>query len=245
MGSRLAAELRRAGHPVWWVPQGRSAASTRRAADEGLVARSWAELAAAEVIVCSCAPQGAVDVARRVAKTDFHGVYVEANPLSPRSLDSVVGALGEGVQLVDAGIIGPPPGIGPATHLVLSGPAAAVQVVADLWETTPVTPIVAGPQVGQASAAKAAYALFNKGRIALAVLARSLAAAAEVTDVLTNQSGRPGADILGDAELETSLREVAWRWGPEFDEIARTLAEHQLSPDVATVLRQVWTQLDE
>ena len=38
-------------------------------------------------------------------------------------------------------------------------------------------------------------------------------------------------------------RSVAWRWGPEFDELAETLDVAGLDGDAARALRQVWTKL--
>ena len=105
---------------------------------------------------------------------------------------------------------------------MLSGDPGAVGTVAALWSGSAVHPQPAGDEVGQASAAKAAFALYGKGRQALALLARQLAAQAGVADVLSAQGFRPGAELLADDGLEQSLDAVAWRWGPEFDELAAT-----------------------
>ena len=84
MGSKLAAQLVVAGHEVHWVPEGRSEASKARAEEAGLISTPFAQaVERAEVVLCSCAPQGAVDVAKQVGSQGFHGLYVEANPLSP------------------------------------------------------------------------------------------------------------------------------------------------------------------
>jgi len=244
MGSRLGGELRAAGHAVGWVPQGRSNASAERAGREGLTPIPWADLASADVAVCSCAPQGAVDVARRVADAGFAGLYVEANPLSPAALARIGELLPTAVRLVDAAVIGPPPGraTGP-TQLVLSGPPDDVAAAQRLWIGTLVETVVAGQAIGAASAAKTAFALFNKGRLALAVLARALARDAGVSDVMQAQANRPGVSDLVEPDLEAQLAAVAWRWGPEFDHIAETLDHYGLSPQAAIALRQVWTAL--
>lgn len=242
MGSQLARQLVAAGHEVHWVPEGRSPASVERAEAAGLIGTSFADaVGSASVVVCSCAPQGAVEVAREVGATGFAGIYVEANPLSPQSLAQALEAL-PGATFVDAGVIGPPPvgGVSP-THLMLSG--AAAQEVAELWAGTAVTPMVVGGQVGAASAAKAAYALYNKGKAALAVLAFQLAEKHGVTDALTAQQVRADAGSLKDPGLPESLRRVAWRWGPEFDELGETLDAAGLEGDAARALREVWTKL--
>ena len=244
MGSRLAGELRSVGHKVGWVAEGRSEATEARAAREGLRAVAWSDLSSAEIIVSSCAPQGAVEVGERVAESGFTGLYLEANPLAPPALTCIGELFPPPARFVDGAIIGPPPGrAAGATHLLLSGPPEAVAAAELLWDGTRVVPLVAGEPIGAASAAKSAYALFAKGRLALAVLARALARRAGVVDVLQEQRDRPGAADLVDPELEAQLREVAWRWGPEFDEIASTLQHHGLSPQAASMLRRVWTDL--
>ncbi len=243
MGSRLGAELVTAGHDVWWVPDGRSAASAERAAGTGMSGHPWPDLADADVVVACCAPQGALDVARSVAASGFGGVYVEANPVAPSTLEQIVAAVPSARAFVDAAVIGPPPRPGHGvTHLVLSGEGGGVETVADLWSGSAVLPQVAGERVGQASAAKAAFALYGKGRQALALLARELAASAGVADVLSAQGFRAGAEVLADDGLERSLGEVAWRWGPEFDEMAATAQSYGVDPAAVHALREVWRQ---
>lgn len=245
MGSRLAGELRGTGHRVGWVAEGRSEASADRARREGLVECTWADVAGADVVLCSCAPQGAVDVAHRVAASGFRGLYLDANPMGPATLLRISETLGGASTFVDAAVIGPPPGAADSpTHLVLSGEPRDVALAERLWAGSGVSVLVAGEAVGDASAAKAAFALYNKGRVALAVLARSLARHAGVEDVLQAQSGRPGAAMLAESDLEAQLGDVAWRWGPEFDEIAATVAAYGLRPQAVTALRAVWEDLE-
>ena len=98
---------------------------------------------------------------------------------------------------------------------------------------TGVTTVVVGPEVGQASAAKQAYALFNKGRVVLAALADRLAQAHGVRHVLEAEGRAPDAELLGELdEVRDGLTEVGWRWGPEMDELALTLTEAGLDPTV-------------
>jgi 3-hydroxyisobutyrate dehydrogenase-like beta-hydroxyacid dehydrogenase len=242
MGSKLAAQLVVAGHEVHWVPEGRSEASAARAAEAGLIGTPFAEaVREADVVLCSCAPQGAVDIAKQVGSTGFSGLYIEANPLSPMSLREAQSAVSE-ATFVDAGVVGPPPTGGPSpTHLMLSGGAA--EQAAELWAGTAVTPMVVGTEPGAASAAKSSYALYNKGKAALAVLAFQLAEKHGVTEALTAQQVRADAGSLKDPRLPENLRSVAWRWGPEFDELAETLDNAGLEGDAARALRQVWTRL--
>ena len=242
MGSKLAAQLVAAGHEVHWVPEGRSEASAVRASEAGLIGTPFADaVGVAEAVLCSCAPQGAVDIAKQVGQAGFAGLYIEANPLSPMSLREARSAV-PAATFVDAGVVGPPPTGGPSpTHLMLSG--AAADQAAELWAGTAVTPMVVGAEPGAASAAKSSYALYNKGKAALAVLAFQLSEKYGVTDALTAQQVRADAGSLKDPGLPEQLRSVAWRWGPEFDELAETLDAAGLEGDAARALRQVWTKL--
>ncbi|MEV0797881.1 NAD(P)-binding domain-containing protein [Kribbella sp. NPDC050281] len=242
MGSKLAAQLVAAGHEVHWVPEGRSEASAARAAEAGLIGTPFADaVREAEAVLCSCAPQGAVDIAKQVGSAGFGGLYIEANPLSPMSLREAQSAVPE-ATFVDAGVVGPPPTGGPSpTHLMLSG--AAADQAAGLWAGTAVSAMVVGAEPGAASAAKSSYALYNKGKAALAVLAFQLAEKHGVTEALTAQQVRADAGSLKDPGLPEQLRSVAWRWGPEFDELAATLDAAGLEGDAARALRQVWTKL--
>ena len=228
MGSRIGGELVAAGHQVRWLATGRSEATRDRARAEGLTAveTGSALVDGAGLVLSVLPPQAALDVARLVAATGFAGTYVDANPLSPSTLRAVRATVEEGgATLVDAGVVGPPPREGGRTHLYLAGPADRVRQVAALVAGSRVVPVVVGTEVGQASAAKQAYALFNKGRMVLASLAAEVAAAHGVTEVLAGEADRPGAELLGElADLTAGLAEVAWRWAPELDELAATLA---------------------
>jgi 3-hydroxyisobutyrate dehydrogenase-like beta-hydroxyacid dehydrogenase len=240
MGSRIGGELVARGHVTRWLSAGRSAATTGRASVEGLnETRDVATLlGGADVVLSICPPQGALDVARLVAECGFTGIYVDANPVSPATLAEISASVAAGgAELVDGGIVGPPPRAGDRTHLYLAGPAAAADAVAALFDGSAVTPVRLGTTVGAASAAKQAYALFNKGRMVLAAAAAALAEAHGVTDVLAGESGRAGADILAEhAAVREGLQEVGWRWGPEFAEIAAALESAGLEPDLARSL---------
>jgi 3-hydroxyisobutyrate dehydrogenase-like beta-hydroxyacid dehydrogenase len=171
MGSRVAGELVGAGHEVRWLGTGRSAQTRQRAIREGLVEAASPQelLRSADVVISVCPPQGAVEVARLVAREGFAGTYVDANPVSPASLDDIAAAVGSaGAAFVDAGIVGPPPGADRRTSVYVSGPPDHVAAIAELIAPTAMTAVDLGPRVGAASAAKQAFALYNKGRLALA-----------------------------------------------------------------------------
>src|SRR5918996_2451928 len=112
MGAQVAAQAVAAGASVWWLPQGRSAATRERAAELGLrAADNLAELTARCTVVLSvCPPAAALDVAHQVAAAGFSGVYVDANAVSPGRMAQIAEVWdGTGARLVDGGITGPPP----------------------------------------------------------------------------------------------------------------------------------------
>ena len=244
MGARIGAQLVRAGDEVRWLSAGRSTATRQRAEEAGLVAARDLEalLEEAEMVLSVCPPQGALEVARLVASGGFAGIYVDANPVSPATLAEIATCLqAVGATIVDGGIVGPPPQEGLRTHLYLAGDPSAIARVADRFTGTAVTPMAVGTELGAASAAKQAYALFNKGRLVLAAAAADLAEAHGVLPVLAAECDRPGADILGDlAGVRAGLAEVAWRWGPEFDEIAAALAAAGADPALARACEQLF-----
>ena len=137
-----------------------------------------------------------------------------------------------GATLVDAGVVGPPPRDQNRTHLYLAGEPDLVAAGRDPGGRHRVSAVVVGPRVGQASAAKQAYALHNKGRMVLSALAGALAEAYGVAHVLAAEADRPGAELLGDLdELREGLAEVGWRWGPELDELALAAGGCRPRPD--------------
>jgi hypothetical protein len=75
---------------VLWVPEGRGAATRKRAAEAGLDECGWAEMAArSDVIVSVCPPAAALQVARAMAGTGFGGLYLDANAIAPATADEV------------------------------------------------------------------------------------------------------------------------------------------------------------
>ena len=237
MGSRVGGELVAAGHEVRWLRAGRSDVTIARARTERLTAAAdiGELLDGADVVLSLLPPQSAVEVAISVAGQGFSGTYVDANPVSPGTLATVRRTVEVGgATLVDAGMVGPPPGEGQRTSIYLAGDSSRAAQVEALFTGTRVTPVFAGTTIGQASAAKAAYALFNKGRMILASLAGDLADAHGVRHLLAAEADRPGAELLGElTELRDGLAEVGWRWGPEMDELARSLTDAGLDPALA------------
>jgi 3-hydroxyisobutyrate dehydrogenase-like beta-hydroxyacid dehydrogenase len=224
MGAQVAAQAMAAGSRVWWLPQGRSAATRRRADERGLrPAGSMAELTAeCTVLLSVCPPAAALDVARQVAAAGFGGVYVDANAVSPQRMAQIAEALQDtGARLVDGGIIGPPPREPGTTRLYLSGDDTVVAGVGALFDGTLLTPVALDGPVGRASALKLAFAAYNKISYALAAEACALAEDHGVLDGLLDVAAHLLPDTpLARPEQLASAGPRAWRWEPEMREIA-------------------------
>ncbi|MGO8892045.1 MAG: DUF1932 domain-containing protein [Streptosporangiaceae bacterium] len=252
MGAAVGQCLAGAGHQVLWVPEGRGAATSARAAAAGLtgVGGGLAELVRrAGVIVSVCPPHAALDVARRVAGAGFGGVYVDANAISPATAREVAGLVeADGASYVDGGIIGTPPVAPGFIRFYLSG-ARAGEVralfdgslvdarVVDYEPRTGAGDIGArsgaggigarsgAGGIGAASAVKMAYASWTKGTAALLLAARALARAEGVEETLLAEWGisQPGLDDRS-ARAAGSAAAKGWRWIAEMEEIAATMA---------------------
>jgi 3-hydroxyisobutyrate dehydrogenase-like beta-hydroxyacid dehydrogenase len=252
MGARVAEQAAGAGAAVWWLPEGRSAASVRRAEAAGLRGvDSLAELATGcEVILSICPPAAAVDVARSVAKAGFAGIYVDANAISPAHALEIADVFGPTTAtVVDGGIVGGPPRR-PGTRLYLSGDdPAAVETVRALFAPTVLEPVVLPGPVGRASALKLCFAAFNKISYALAAQSYALAEGHGVLDELLSLAADvvPGT-VLARPEQVVTAGPRAWRWGPEMDEIAAACAEVGASGELAATAARLfarWARLKD
>jgi 3-hydroxyisobutyrate dehydrogenase-like beta-hydroxyacid dehydrogenase len=224
MGAAVGQCLVSAGHTVLWVPEGRGAATRKRAAEAGLDECGWAEMSArSDVIVSVCPPAAALQVARAMAGTGFGGLYLDANAIAPATADEVAAIVtAGGASYVDGGIVGPPPLAPGNTRLYLSGPRAA-QVQALFGGTNVDARVV--PPPGTASAVKMAYASWTKGSAALLLAARALARAEGVESVLLEEwsISQPGLEKRWDGAAGAAAAK-GWRWVAEMEEIAATMA---------------------
>jgi 3-hydroxyisobutyrate dehydrogenase-like beta-hydroxyacid dehydrogenase len=159
-----------------------------------------------------------------VAAARFQGLYVDANAIAPgtaRDVASIVGATG--AEMVDGGIIGPPPREVGTTRLYLAGPRAAE--VAGLFKGSALEAIVLSGDVGTASALKMAYAAWTKGSSALLLAVRALAIREGVDGALRGEweKSQPGLVARSEGALAGNARK-AWRFVGEMEEIATTFA---------------------
>jgi 3-hydroxyisobutyrate dehydrogenase-like beta-hydroxyacid dehydrogenase len=195
------------GGEVLWASEGRSEATAARAAsftDAGSVG----ELAAqSDVILSICPPAAAEEVAQRVFAAGFDGIYVEANAISPSRMRRIAEL---GPRIVDGSIIA-----AKGINLYLAGPGA--DEVAALFPEGEVNAVVLPGEVGAASALKMAFGGWSKIGIALTWQARAIARAYGVEEWLDTEE--VPADRL------QWVRDRAWRWAPEMDEIAEACEE--------------------
>jgi len=223
MGMVVAVSARNSGNDVYWVSQGRSAATQERASQAGLRdAGALAKLCElCPVIVSVCPPEFAEQMAGQVADLSYQGTYVDANAISPERSQRLAHRLEErGARFVDGGIIGPPTMSRNRTWLYVSSPQAAN--VAPYFSAGPIEVEVLPGGIGQASALKMCFAAYSKGSIALASAVLSAAENLDVLEDLKRQWARSGPS-LPDIEREISrAAPKAWRFVAEMREIADT-----------------------
>lgn len=224
MGASVGAALKPASSAVVWAVAGRSQATAKRAELADLIGvPDVAELARrSDVIVSVCPPHAAREVAEQVAAaltgSDRRPVYVDANAVSPTTVQTI-GELFGADRVVDAGIIGPPAWEPGRTVIWLSG--AAADAVAELFRGSPFTARTLGTQLGAASALKACFALHTKVVHAIRLEGEVAAHRFGVADALREELVRMSVDAPGEA-LERAVAN-AWRWAGEMDEAAETI----------------------
>lgn len=246
MGAAVAACAAANGHRVLWAPAGRSPATVARAQEYGLEAAPLEQLLAdADVVLSLCPPAAAVDVAVQAAESNFAGVYVEANAISPATVGRVADVLPASAVLVDAAVVGSPPVGGKAPTLYLAGPGAATELVELLFTGTAVRTHVLGTEPGQASALKLAFSAYQKVSRVLAALATGLAHEHGVEQELAAIAARRRGSYLSETEYIPKTAARAWRWGPELEEAAAMAADAGLPPDVLTAAARTLARWDD
>lgn len=246
MGSMVALSLQNSGNGVYWVSAGRSSATRQRAAEMGLIdANSFAELCrTCSVIVSVCPPEFADDVAANVLENSFHGLYVDANAISPQRARRMEIRLREaGVSFVDGGIIGPATRIPGRTWIYLSGENASE--AAQCFTGGPIQPKVIEGGAGQASAFKMCYAAYNKGTTALLCAVLAAAERLGVRSLLQEQWQTGSSEFAPREAPKTVARAApkAWRFAPEMREIADTFDAAGVPPGFHRAAAEMFSRL--
>ena len=190
-----------------------------------------------------CPPHAARDVALAVVAAGFTGLYLDANAIAPasaREIGSVIETAGG--TFVDGGIVGPPPVKSGTTRLYLSGTSA--RRVAEIFDGTPLEPVVLGGGPGSASAIKMAYAAWTKGSAALLMALRAVAAAEGVDGTLVAEWARSQPDLAARSERAAGASAPkAWRWIAEMEEIAAGFAHAGLPDGFHRAAAEIFSRL--
>jgi 3-hydroxyisobutyrate dehydrogenase-like beta-hydroxyacid dehydrogenase len=227
MGISIAASAKNSGCDVYWLPNGRSAATRERAAKVGLrEAQSLPELCElCPVVMSVCPPHAAETLAADVAQAGFHGLFVEANAIAPQRTIQIASKMTNAdISFVDGGIIGLPAWTPHTTCLYLSGPRA--EEVTPYFAAGPLDTKVIGGGVGKASALKMCYAANTKGSVALLAgiltTAESLGVREALLDRWKNEDPALPGQVL--KRIQNNAPK-AWRFVEEMREISRTFVE--------------------
>ncbi|MFD9794218.1 DUF1932 domain-containing protein [Streptomyces sp. NPDC059070] len=234
MGAAVASCAAANASQVLWCETGRSTASVKRAARFGLtpVATLAELLDRSDIVISLCPPAAAEDLARDVAGHRFVGVYVEANAINPERTQRIAKLLEPTATVVDGGVVGSPPIGGKTPTLYLSGATEATGRLERLFAGTAVRTKVLGSEIGQASALKLSYASFQKTSRVLVALSIGMARAHGVDHELIDIASRRTDSYLAEPEYIAKTAARAWRWGPEMEEVADTLAAAGLPPEM-------------
>jgi 3-hydroxyisobutyrate dehydrogenase-like beta-hydroxyacid dehydrogenase len=239
MGVFLATRMRARGASVLWCSEGRSGETAARAREAGLLpVRTMAELIERATVVMSvCPPALAEAVADSVVHHGYRGLFVEANSVSPARFARIRDRLSATrITVVDAAVVGPPPGPTAVERLYLAGGEVPVRRVADLFppdEGSGVEVIDLQRPAGAASALKAAHVTYQRGVRALAALSLALADEHDVTAALLAEAGRRPRSALTEPDHLPRVAARAGRGVAELAEAADALRAAGLPADLA------------
>jgi 3-hydroxyisobutyrate dehydrogenase-like beta-hydroxyacid dehydrogenase len=224
MGATVGAAALQNVQRVLWASETRSSATRKRAEAAGLesVETVGSLVASCDLLISVCPPSEAIAVARQVVGTDFCGIYVDANAISPQTMRKLAALFdASAVTVVDGGIIGPPAHRAGTTALHLSG--AGASEVAACFESGPLEARVVEGPIGAASALKMSFAAYTKGSIALLAAIHALARSEGVDGPLLAEWKRLVPELPGRLKASVPASAAkAWRFGAEMHEIADT-----------------------
>ncbi|MEK9660479.1 MAG: DUF1932 domain-containing protein [Alphaproteobacteria bacterium] len=234
MGHAVGGALHDHGHRVVTALDGRSDASRARAEKAGMDDLSTldAVLGAADLVLSILPPAEAEgfagQVAAAMARTGACPVFADCNAVAPATVERIAATIADaGAGFVDAGIVGPPPGIG-TPRFYVSGSAATDFAQLD---GKGIVVHVVGDTPGRASAVKMCYAGLNKARHALNTAVLLAAENLGVREVLMRELAASQAAALKQMEGNVPwLASVSGRWAGEMDEIAETFAAVDITP---------------
>ena len=236
MGSALGRSLISHGVKVVTSCHGRSLHSKNLAIQAGFdVLDSLSDvIEICDVFLSVVPPKYAYDLAKNVSdavqSADRVQFYVDCNAISPATTKAIGDVISKaGAIYVDAGIIGPPPGIGVAPRFYVCGPKAKQLLALDSME---IKVHYLGDNIGLASGLKMIYSGINKGFNALSILSYSAAVKMGLEGEFENelQNSLPWMKKRIDGQLPY-LPINAGRWIDEMREIASCMQDLELPPD--------------
>jgi 3-hydroxyisobutyrate dehydrogenase-like beta-hydroxyacid dehydrogenase len=234
MGGGVGAALVRGGLRVLTLLEGRSAETRRRAGEAGLAdAGSLDALVGEADLILSILPPGialatASDVADAMRRTGRSPAYADCNAVSPGALvriGEIVAAAG--AAMIDAGLIGLPPGQDETRLYVSGAEAGRLAFMAGLGMRV----FDLEREIGAASAFKMVYASMTKGTNALVTAAMLVAARHGLVEPMMAEldGSQPHFADLARRRIPSLAADSA-RWADEMDEISATYAEAGLTP---------------
>ena len=245
MGVSIAASAINNGHQVYWLSENRSDKTKARAQEHHLTETdSLSQFCKiCETIISVCPPHAAEAIAAAVAATEFKGLYLDANAISPQRAIQLGQMLeAKGIRFVDGGIIGGPAWNPRETWMHLSGEHA--NEIAVCFSNGPLGIKIIGNEIGKASALKMCYAAYTKGTTALL---SAILATAESLGVRNELYRQWDMDQQGFSEqVDRKVRRVtakAWRFEGEMREIASTFRETGLPDGFHTAAAEVYYQM--
>lgn len=235
MGSAVAARLREAGFAVHAALDGRSERTRALGAAAGMhdYRTLDALVARCQLVLSILDPAAALPTAHALAaamqRTGHRPLFADCNAVAPQSKREMAAVLeAAGGEFVDAAIIGPPPRGAGRIRLYVSGPRAdALRPLAQ--ETIDVR--VVSDRIGDAAAVKMCFAAGTKGTTALLT---AMLVAAHRLGIHETLDAELAATVPGLREFVhkqlPSMPPKAYRWVPETQEVAATLAAAGLTP---------------
>ncbi len=227
MGAGIGLHLTEGGATVLTNLDGRGEGSRRRAAEAGMRDVPLDAIAHADVILSIVPPGSAVELAERLApalaRSTTKPVFVDANAVSPETVERVRVALaGTGCTVVDGCIIGPPPkprGKSPAFYVSGDPEGLTAPLARYGLDLKPMD-----APFGAASSLKLVYAMCTKGVTALAAAMVLGAERNGAGDALRAEMARSQPELVERfAKAMPDMLPKAYRWVAEMREIATFL----------------------
>ena len=243
MGASVGAAAKANVDLVLWAGDDRSQASHQRAHSAGLVDCGTLEnmVNQADIILSICPPHEAAAVARSLVDQEFKGLFADCNAIAPDKSRQLSALFAPG-HYVDGGIVG-----GPAwqkdsgTRLYLSG--AEADVIASLFEQSPLLTRVISTEVGPASALKMTFAAYTKGSIALLAAILGTADSYGVREILEQQWGDDFTAQTHQRLVSTAVK--GWRFAGEMEEIADTFEVAGLPDGFHRAAADIYARMNE